>query len=197
MNHLLKLMLAGTAMVLVAVAGDVRADAASDLFSAWTKMLDSRFTMEAVSTSGKGETAHMTGRYDTFERIHMTMDNMEFITVPEGTWINMNGKWMKPPFNASSMVGKAVMQSVADMRENTSNIVDHGMVDVDGQRLRAISFTQTASFMGIKSTADTKVFIDGTDRIVRTESDSKARRSSDRSVQTITYDDSVRVNPPN
>lgn len=195
--NLLKLLLAGAATLLLAVAGDVRANAEADLYAAWSKMLDSRFSMEATNTSGKGEVTTMQGRYDTFERIHMTMDNMEFITVPEGTWINMNGKWMQPPFNASAMVNKAVMQSAADMRENVSNVVDHGMVDVDGRSLRAISFSQTASFMGMKSTADTKVFIDGSGRIVRTESDSKARRSTDRSVQTITYDDSIRVNPPN
>lgn len=197
MNHLLKLLLAGTATLLLAVAGNVHADAKSDLMSAWSKMLDSRFSMEATNTSGKGETTNMQARYDTFERIHMTMDNMEFITLPEGTWINMNGKWMKPPFNASSMVNKAVMQSAADMRENISDVVDHGMVDVDGKSLRAISFTQTASFMGMKSTADTKMFIDSSGRIVRTESDSKARRNTDHSVQTITYDDSIRVSPPN
>lgn len=195
MNHVLKMVLAGAAALLVGLAGDVRANAADDLFAAWSKMLDSRFSIAATNTSD-GDVSQMEARYDTFRRIHMKAEGMEFVTVPEGTWINMGGKWMKPPFNAGAMVEKAVLQSVDDMRDNVTNIVDQGMVDVGGRSLRAISFTQEATFMRMKSTADTKVFLDASGRIVRTESDSRMRRSSTQSVQDITYDDSIRVNPP-
>ena len=84
-------------------------------------------------------------------------------------------------------------RTVADLRPTISNVKDEG----SSAGLRAISFDQTTKLMGITVSAHNKVFLDSAGKIVRSESESKAMGKTSTSVQTIRYDDSIRVAAPN
>lgn len=178
-------------LVLVVAAGPARADVQSDLFGGYQKMFDGHFASEMVSTDA-GKQTRMEAQYETTRRVHVTTPDAEIILLPEGTWLKMGGEWTKPPFDVGGMVQGMMPKNVDSLRAGISNLKDEGSVD----GLHAISFDQNMTFMGIKVSAHNKVFLNGAGQIVRSESSSNAMGKTSTSIQTIRYDDSIRVTAP-
>ncbi|MCB1570663.1 MAG: hypothetical protein KDI72_06415, partial [Xanthomonadales bacterium] len=64
------------------------------------------------------------------------------------------------------------------------------------QNLRAVSYDVNTQVMGIDVSSHNTVFIDASGRIVRSVSDGEAMGHKTHSVQTIRYDDSIRISAP-
>lgn len=190
-NPIIRFASAFVAIVFAIGTGAARADATADLFAAYQKMFDGRFASEMVSTS-KGKETRIQAMYDTIRRVRMKTPDAEIILLPEGTWMNMGGRWTKPPFDVSGMVQGMLPKSVETMRADISNVEDAGIVD----GLRAIRFDQNTKFMGLKVSAQNKVFLNGAGQIVRSESQSKAMGTTTTSTQIIRYDDAIRITAP-
>lgn len=178
--------------LLVAAPALVRADAMGDLLDAQSALLGSRFVSETVD----GEGNRVEGRFDTMQRIHMTTPDAEIIMLPEGTWMKTGGSWMKSPIDMSGMMKQFLPQTVEDLRKGISNVRDEGTVEVAGQSLRAIAYDQQIKVMGMTIDSSQRVFVDGQGRVVRSESQSEVRGRKSNAVQTIRYDDSIRVHAP-
>ena len=191
-----------TALVLAALcsgAGPVLAagDASSALFDAYAKMINSRCVAETVATDAKGRESRSQVEFDTINRIRVTADQASFIVLPEGTWMRTGGgEWTKPPIDMSAMFKRLVPSTLEEIRAGTRNIRDEGMQTVDGQNLRAVSYDVNTQVMGIDVSSHNTVFIDASGRIVRSVSDGEAMGHKTHSVQTIRYDDSIRISAP-
>ena len=185
------------AVSLLAGAGSAWADVQSDLFAGYEKMMNGSFISDMVVTN-KGKESRIEARYESMRRVHMKTPDIEFIMIPEGTWMKMNGQgWMKPPFDISGMVQSTLPKTIEDARAGISNIKDLGNQTIDGKTLRAISFDQNLTVMGKSVSSSPTVFLDGSGRIVRTESTEGSGKKQSVSYQTIRYDDSLRVQAPN
>lgn len=200
MPHLARLF--ATALVLAALclgAGPVLAagDASSALFDAYAKMINSRCVAETVATDAKGRESRSQVEFDTINRIRVSTDQASFIVLPEGTWMRTGGgEWTKPPIDMSAMFKRLVPSTLEEIRAGTRNIRDEGMQTVDGQNLRAVSYDVNTQVMGIDVSSHNTVFIDASGRIVRSVSDGEAMGHKTHSVQTIRYDDSIRISAP-
>ena len=174
------------------------ADAAGDLHEAYARAMKARYAAETVSTDESGKQTRSSARFDTSERIRITTETGGFIVLPEGTWMQAGagGAWQKPPFDLGGMIKQLVPKTLDDMRANARNVKDEGMKTVDGASLRAISYDYDSKVMGISVSTHTIAYLDGSGRIVRSESDGVALGRKTRSVQTLRYDDSIRVDPP-
>lgn len=176
------------------IAGGNAEDA---LFQAHEKMLGSRCVTESVATSGNGAGTRTTVEFDTVKRLRVTTEAMSLVILPEGTWMRTgDGEWTKPPIDMSALVKRLVPSTVEEIRAATSNVKDLGMQSVDGQQYRAISYDLNMTIMGIAVATQNTVYLDGSGRIVRTVSDGTAMGQTSHTVQTIRYDDSIRVNAP-
>ena len=168
------------------------------LFTAYQKMLDSRYVADTVSTDAKGRQTKTRVEFDSMTRFRATTDDSAFVVLPEGVWMRSgNGEWMQPPFDMSGMIKHMLPMAMDEVRAGTSNIKDEGVRTVDGQDLRAISYAVNTRVMGISVSSQNTVFLDGSGRIVRSESDSTAMKQKTHAVQTIRYDDSIRITAPN
>ena len=191
-----------TALVLAALcsgAGPVLAagDASSALFDAYAKMINSRCVAETVATDAKGRESRSQVEFDTINRIRVSTDQASFIVLPEGTWMRTGGgEWTKPPIDMSAMFKRLVPSTLEEIRAGTRNIRDEGIQTVDGQNLRAVSYDVNTQVMGIDVSSHNTVFIDASGRIVRSVSDGEAMGHKTHSVQTIRYDDSIRISAP-
>ena len=200
MPHLARLF--ATALVLAALcssAGPVLAagDASSALFDAYARMINSRCVAETVATDAKGRESRSQVEFDTINRIRVSTDQASFIVLPEGTWMRTGGgEWTKPPIDMSAMFKRLVPSTLEEIRAGTRNIRDEGMQTVDGQNLRAVSYDVNTQVMGIDVSSHNTVFIDASGRIVRSVSDGEAMGHKTHSVQTIRYDDSIRISAP-
>jgi hypothetical protein len=191
---------AGFAMtfVLLCVPLSAHADARADLHAAYAKMLSSRFATTTVATGEDGKAMHSSAEFETSERIRVTTDTGGFIILPEGTWVRSgaDGAWSKPPMDLGGMIKQMLPQSLDDIRDSAKNVRDDGVRQVDGAPLRAIRYDLDTKVMGIAVSAQTVAYLDAGGRLVRSESDGVAMGRKTRSVQTIRYDDGIRVTPP-
>ncbi len=195
-NSLRVLPFAALVLLFLVAPGRAHADARADLMSGWQKMLDGRLSTETVSNAN-GKQSTVRTRLDTIQRVHMKTDGMEIILLPEGTWMKMNGAWSKPPFDVGGMVKKMLPMTLEQAQAGVTNIRDEGATRIDGQALRAIGFDQNTTLMGINVRSHNTVFLDPSGRIVRSEGSSEARGDKSTHVQTMHYDDSIRVTAPN
>ncbi|HET9033485.1 MAG TPA: hypothetical protein VFN25_11330 [Dokdonella sp.] len=172
---------------------------ASDaLFSAYQKMINSSYSADSVSTDAKGKETRTKVEFETISRFRATTSETSIVVLPEGTWMRSgDGQWMKPPVDMSGMFKRMIPSTIEDIRAGTSNIKDEGLQTIDGQSLRAISYDVNTKVMGVTVSSHNKVFIDDTGRIVRSESDSTAMGHKSHTVQTIHYDDSIKISAPN
>ncbi len=173
------------------------ADAREILLKAYEKMLDSRCATETVTTDGKGRESRSRVEFDTIRRIRVTTEQASFVVLPEGTWMRTGkGDWMQPPIDMSAMFKRLVPATIEDIRSGTSNIRDEGMQEIGGASLQAVSYDVNTRVMGIAVSSHNTVYVDGSGRIVRSVSDGEAMGQKTHSVQTIRYDDSIRITAP-
>ena len=174
--------------------GDVR----QALFSAYEKMIQSRCVTDTVSTDAKGNETRSKVEFDTINRFRVSTDQASFVVLPEGTWMRSgDGDWTQPPIDMSAMFKRLLPSSLEEARAGTSNVKDEGMQSVGGVSLHAISSDVNMKVMGIAVTSHNMVYLDDSGRIVRSVSDGQAMGQKTHSVQTIRYDDSIRITAPN
>ncbi|HNV07825.1 MAG TPA: hypothetical protein PKO40_04905 [Dokdonella sp.] len=167
------------------------------LFSAYQTMLGSRCATETLSRDEKGRQTRTQTEFDTLDRIRVSNDQVSFVILPEGTWMRSgDGEWMQPPIDMSAMFKALLPMTINEVRSGTRNIKDEGMKAVDGAELRAISYDLSTTIMGITVNSHVTVYLDEAGRIVRSESDGEAKGRKTHVVQTIRYDDSIRITAP-
>jgi len=181
--------------LMVVVEAAAAADAREDVFRAYQKMMDSRFTVDITTVSDK-DTMRSHGDYDTVERIHFKNDKMEMIVIPEGTWMRTGNEWMKPPVDMSGMVKQFIPKSVDDMRAATKSATDGGMTTWNGAPAHALTYEVDTTIMGIHVVSTNKIYVNGAGQIVHAESDGEAMGRKSHTTQDVRYDDSIRVVAP-
>lgn len=167
------------------------------LTRAYDVMLNSRGVIDSVATDADGKPSRSRIEFDTLKRMRMTSDETSMIMTPEGTWMR-SGKsdWIQPPIDMSAMFDRLLPASREALRTGTTNLRDEGMQSVEGVDLRAISYDMSTKVMGITVTSHNTTYLDSAGRVVRTVSDGEAMGNKTHSVQTIRYDDSIRVTAP-
>jgi hypothetical protein len=167
------------------------------LFAAYQKMMNARYAADSVSTDAKGRETRSKVEFDNISRFRATTDQTSFVVTPEGTWMrNGDSDWIKPPVDMSAMFKRLLPATMDDIRSGTSNIQDEGTKNIDGASVRVISYDVNTKIMGFSVSSHNKVAIDESGRVVRSESDSEAMGNKSHTVQTIRYDDSIRISAP-
>jgi hypothetical protein len=167
------------------------------LFAAYQKMMNARYAADSVSTDAKGRETRSKVEFDSISRFRATTDQTSFVVTPEGTWMrNGDSDWIKPPVDMSAMFKRLLPATMDDIRSGTSNIQDEGTKNIDGASVRVISYDVNTKIMGFSVSSHNKVAIDESGRVVRSESDSEAMGNKSHTVQTIRYDDSIRISAP-
>lgn len=171
--------------------------ASDTLYAAFEKMINSSYSADTVSTDAKGKETRTKVQFENISRFRADTGDASFIVLPNATWMRSgNGEWMQPPIDMSAMFKRLIPSTIEDIRAGTSNIRDEGAQTIDGKNLRAISYDINTKIMGMTVSSHNKVFIDDAGKVVRSESDSKAMGQTSHAVQTIHYDDSIKISAP-
>lgn len=195
-------MFTGVALALLACLSTLPAladGAARDaLFNAYQKMVSAHYVADTVTIDGKGRKSNSTLEFETMNRFRATTGDTAMVVLPEGVWMRSgNGEWMQPPIDMSAMFKGMLPMAMDEVRSGTTNVKDEGMRTINGQDLRAISYDVDSKVMGISVSSHNTVFLDDSGKIVRSESDSTVMKQTSHTVQTLRYDDSIRVTAPN
>lgn len=196
MRHPIGIFMLAALCVITAAPGLARADARADILDAFQKMMDSRFAIDARSTTD-GETTTSHAEYDTIKRFHMKSSEMEIVVLPEGTWMRSGGgDWMKPPFDVGAMASKLVPQTIEEMQKDIANVKDEGATTWQGKPARIVSYDMDTKIMMFTVESHNRVWIDAQGRIIHSEADSTAMGKKSHTVQDIRYDDTIRISAP-
>jgi hypothetical protein len=189
-----RLLLAAVAAALI-LPGLASADAMGSISGAYQKMLKARSRAETTVTDEKGKVTHSTTEFDTIERIHAKSDHGEFIVLPDGMWMKMGSEWSKPPVDMSGMVKKFLPLGEEVLR-SAKNVTDDGATSWQGQPAHAYSYDTDTSVMGMHVTGHTKLYLNTAGQVIGSETDSVAMGHKTHAVQSMVYDDSIRVTAP-
>ena len=126
---------------------------------------------------------------------HMKSDKMEAIMLKSGTWMKMGGKWMSMP-QMSGMVQGMISQGMAQGMKNVKNLQCLGSQTYQGAQYNTFSFDSSGEVMGIKSTSHIMMYTDDSNRPAWMEIDGKAMGKASKTIQHITFDSSITINPP-
>lgn len=167
------------------------------VFTAYNRMLESKFALDIDSTDDQGNQAHASAEYESLARYHVKTDRMEIVTMPEGTWVRAGeAGWSTPPADLAAMVRQFVPKSAGELQASSHNLKDEGPTTWQGKPAHAYSYDTRLTVMGAEVVAHNKVVIDGDGRLVRSESDGESLGRKSHSVQDIRYDDTLRIEPP-
>lgn len=171
---------------------------AGAVFTAYNKMLESRFAVDVQSTDDKGNQAKALAEYEGVSRFHVKTDRLEIVATPEGSWVKADeAGWTRSPAEMAGMVKQFVPKSAAELQASSSNLKDEGPTTWNGQPAHAYSYDTRLQVMGADVKAHNKVVINQAGQLVRSESEGESMGIKSHSVQDIRYDDKIRIAPPN
>jgi hypothetical protein len=182
-------------VALLAATSQAKADCMADLKSVMdAHMAAGPYHVSMVMNMG---TKTMRNEADVIlpSSFHMKSDKMEAIMLKSGTWMKMGGKWMSMP-QMSGMVQGMVSQGMAQGMKNVKYLQCLGSQSYQGAQYNAFSFDSSGEAMGVKSSSHTMMYVDDSNRPIWMEIEGKAMGKANKTVQHITFDPSITINPP-
>lgn len=182
----------------LALALPAQADPKADILAAHAAMMaKGKFRTVNKVTSG-GETSTSTNVVQWPDRYHMKTKDMEMIILPEGTWMNQGGQWMKMPMNMAGMVKQLTPDAIKQSYDNMANVQQLADAEVDGEAASVYEYDTSATIMGIKADSHVKLYVaKSSGLIVRQDVDGKAMGVASQTVSTYTYDPDINIQAPN
>ncbi len=124
-------------------------------------------------------------------RFHMKAAEAEFIIVPEGTWINAAGRWMKVPVDMSKQMQGYRIEDMQEAASQLPAVEEIGSDTVNGCASTLYRYTSNTSFAGRSSEDDIEVAVcESSGKPIRLRSTPKRRGEA----VTIHYDFEAAVN---
>jgi hypothetical protein len=184
----LLLVLASAALPAVATADD-----RALLIDAFTKAMARGSYAMQIETEVKGRPYRTEMKVSYPDRYHMRSPDTEIIILPQGTWMNAGGQWMKVPMNMSQMIAGYSKEAMQQGMASISEVRREGSEAIDGCTADLYRYRTSGEFMGVKQ-ASTQVAA-----ICRDTGLPLRLVTEGKSAVTIHYDFSseVRIAPPN
>ena len=157
------------------------------------------YRQKTTIISAKG-TTEMNGEVVPPDQMHMQMNSSsrktEMIFIGAKGWMKIGDKWQISPISGGEIMSQ-VLQSVDEFAPNISNVQSVGEENLDGKPANVYTYHLElgADKGGVKS--DAKVWIDSASGlIVKSESSGEALGIQSKTVQTIEYDPSIKIEAP-
>lgn len=201
MTQILMAVFFSAAMLFGSVASADSTDARTDLAALWGKMTaqhDLAFKATMTSTDHKGRVTDMVMKVQWPNRFHMKTKESEIIILPNGTWMNAGGQWMKLPVDMQKMIAQFSPEMVDKTIESSSDVRFIGLDQIDGKPVKVYLYNYDTKVMGISSTGQSKVYLSVVSGFpLRVENDGKAMGKASKSVIDYDYDADIHISAPN
>jgi hypothetical protein len=167
------------------------------VIAAWEKaMAKGSYRMHIHSeVRGKPYTTQMDIEFPS--SFHMRTPDSEMVMLPEGTWIQAGGQWMRSPVNMSRQVEGYTAEALEEGKRSLGSVERIGEDTVEGCLATRYRYSQSGRFMGFKNDADVEIAVcndSGLPREVRSVSGSKRRPETTRIVYDFEAD--IRIRAP-
>jgi len=183
-----------TALVAATLSTAAVADDRQEVIDAFTKGM-SKGTFE-TRMKPEGKNPGMVMRVILPNRFHMKTEGSEMIMLPQGTWMNAGGQWMKMPMDMSKVIEGYSQKSIDEGMDALADVREIRSETVEGCDSTVYSYRTSGKFMGVENKSQAEVAIcDDTGMPIRVVSlDGNGKPEA-----TLYYDFSggFEINPPN
>jgi hypothetical protein len=185
---------------LPALALESSSDARAELIGSWQKMTAQRdLAFRVTSTIDMGKRAPMKSltKVRWPNRFHMKNDQSEMVILPAGTWMKLDGNWMKMPIDMQKAVAQFTPEVTRQSMEMMQNVRFVGLDNVGVQPVKVYTYDFDGKIMGIRSSGTSKVFLSvASGYPLRIETTGKAMGKTSTTINEYEYDDSIRIESP-
>jgi hypothetical protein len=182
-------------LLLSAGFSQARADARADVMAAFEAAM-ARQSYQAFSVSEhKGRSFESRIQVQLPGSFHIKSAESEVIVLPQGTWINAGGQWMKLPMDMSKMIQGVSLQAMKEGANLVQQVEKIGSESIEGCDATLYSYRTSGKVMGFDANADVQLAIcEDTGLPIRVVSSDAKRKS--RTVITYDYQTPVNIRSP-
>lgn len=154
-------MMTGILLAGALAAGPALADARQEVVDAFTKAFSRGEYIAVITTDVKGRPYVMRMQVEWPNKFHMKNPDTEMVILPQGTWMNAAGRWMKVPMDMSKMIEGYSKEAVDQGLQGMVDVRETGSEDINGCTAKVYQYTATGQFMGVKNKSDVEVAVCG------------------------------------
>jgi hypothetical protein len=174
---------------------DARADARAEVTAAFQSAMQAQSYRLHIEIANRRGPIRSQMDVQLPDRFHMRADEAEFIVVPEGTWINAAGRWMKIPVDMSAQLRGYRLQDIGEASAKLESIEKVGSETVDGCESTLYRYATTSSFAGRRSDDDVELAVcEASGKPIRLRSTPK--KKGDEVVIRYDFDAAIDIAPP-
>lgn len=178
-------------------ASGAHAGPREDVLEAWQRALDRGAYSMVMSTESRGREHRTEMDVRLPMSFHMRSPESEMIMLPEGTWMKVNGSWMKMPMNMSKAVEGYSKDAIEEGKRGLGEVEVVGEGLVEGCEATTYRYTSRGKFMGMKGDSEAQLAVckdSGLPRLLTSTSGSKRRPDTVRIVYD--FESAVDIRPP-
>ena len=174
-----------------------QADARAEVIAAWEKALAKGSYRMHIHSEARGEPHTTEIDVELPASFHMRTPESEIVMLPEGTWMQVGGQWIRSPVNMSRQVEGYTAEALEEGKRTLGSVERIGEDTVEGCLADRYRYAQSGRFMGIRNDAEVEIAIckdSGLPREVRSTGGSKRRPETTRIVYD--FDADIRIRAP-
>jgi len=188
----------------VPVAAEIPTDPQAALIAAMRAQVNSGPYRNQTTIISDDSTVELNAEIIPPDRMHMTNNfggqSQEQILIGDKGWMKQGDTWVESPMSGTNLVAQASGEMVEEMIKTISDVTLIGPETVDGVDALVYSYTSDmnkSDTMKMDSISTVKVWIaTASGLVIKQEIDSAAMGIKSKTVQIITYDPNITIEPP-
>ncbi|MCK7594084.1 hypothetical protein [Pseudomarimonas salicorniae] len=140
----------GLGIALLGASALVAASDRDELVDAFEKAMDKGRYSARIDTQVNGRPYGTEMQVIFPDRYHLRTPDTEMVILPQGTWMNAGGQWMKMPINMSQQIASYSREAMKRGMASVSDVVQQGSETINGCESDLYRYRASGEFMGVK-----------------------------------------------
>lgn len=177
-------------------ADAARADARDEVIAAWENTMARGSYRMQMSTESRGRPQSQEIDVQLPSSFHMRSPETEMVMLPQGTWMRVNGSWMRMPVNVSQMAEAYSADAIEQGKQSLQQVERVGEGMVEGCDAVSYRYTSSGKFMGIRSDSTTEMAVCKDSGLPRLLTSTSGGRRADTVRIVYDFDAAIDIRPP-
>ncbi len=177
-------------------AETARADAREEVIAAWSNAMAKGSYRMQMSTESRGRTQTQEIDVQLPASFHMRSPETEMVMLPQGTWMRVNGSWMRMPVNVSQMAEAYSADAIEQGKQGLQQVERVGEGMVEGCDAVTYRYTSSGKFMGIRNDSTTEMAVCKDSGLPRLLTSTSGGRRADTVRIVYDFEAAIDIRPP-
>ncbi len=177
-------------------ADAARADARDEVIAAWENTMARGSYRMQMSTESRGRTQSQEIDVQLPSSFHMRSPETEMVMLPQGTWMRVNGSWMRMPVNVSQMAEAYSADAIEQGKQSLQQVERVGEGVVEGCDAVTYRYTSSGKFMGIRNDSTTEMAVCKDSGLPRLLTSTSGGRRADTVRIVYDFEAAIDIRPP-